>query len=46
MSSSVEQEMKRTDLANADLLYNKGRITYEEYVNELKEIEKAYAEDV
>ena len=42
MVTDVEREMKRTDLANADILYNQGRISYDEYINELKEIEETY----
>lgn len=37
-----EQEMLRTDLAELDRLYDAGRITEEEYLNEINETKKAY----
>ena len=39
---SVGDEMAREDLLSADILLESGTITYEEYINEVKAIDKEY----
>ena len=37
-----EQEMARCDLVELDRLYERGDITWDEYLKEVKEIERTY----
>lgn len=39
---SINEEMARVDLLALDVLHDSGEITYEEYINEVKEIDKTY----
>lgn len=39
---TINDEMAREDILAADALLDSGEITYEEYINEIKEIDKTY----
>ena len=39
---SLNEELARVDVVALDTLLDLGEITYDEYINEIKEIEKTY----
>ncbi len=39
---TADEEMAREDILKADRLLEEGAITHEEYINEIKEIDKTY----